>query len=91
QHGVLPGQVFTSIADGLVKAAPIIFLIIFTGGALHLLETTGAINKVLSNISRSKKLNDFLLITIFFVVFSILGTTGIVVNSIIAFVPIGLL
>ncbi|ENY6783675.1 MULTISPECIES: YfcC family protein [Providencia] len=91
QHGILPGQIFTSIADGLIKAAPIIFLIIFTGGALHLLEETGAIKKVLNNISRSKRLNDFLLISIFFVVFSILGTTGIVVNSIIAFVPIGLL
>lgn len=91
QHGVSPGHIFISIADGLVKAAPIIFLIIFTGGALHLLEETGAIKKVLSNISKSKRLNDFLLISIFFIVFSILGTTGIVVNSIIAFVPIGLL
>ncbi|MGX4744386.1 hypothetical protein [Providencia rettgeri] len=59
QHGILPGQIFTSIADGLIKAAPIIFLIIFTGGALHLLEETGAIKKVLNNISRSKRLRTY--------------------------------
>lgn len=89
--GVQPLALFMAIAEGLIKTAPIIFMVMFTGGALHVLEQSGAINHMLNGIAKNRRLNDFTLITLFCVVFSILGTTGIIVNSVIAFVPLGIL
>ncbi len=91
QSGVLPLEIFTSIAAGMVKSAPIIFLILFTGGVLAVIETTGAISTVLNSLSRSARLSDTRIILIFAVIFALLGTTGVVVNAVVAFVPIGLL
>lgn len=91
QNGVHPLGIFTAIATGLQNSAPIIFLILFTGGALAVLESTGAIHQALNGIANSTKLNDFLIIIIFGLIFGALGTTGVVVNAVVAFVPIGLL
>lgn len=91
QQGAMPLEVFTAIAKGLVGSAPIIFLILFTGGALAVLERTGAIEQALQALARNSKLGDFSILLIFSVVFGILGTTGVVINAVVAFVPIGLL
>ena len=91
QNGALPLEVFTAIATGLQKSAPIIFLILFTGGALAVLERTGAIHQALNGIANSTRLNDFLIVAMFGLIFGALGTTGVVVNAVVAFVPIGLL
>jgi len=90
-HGVNPLDLFLAIASGLISTAPIIFMVLFTGGALQVLEKSGSVDYLLHSIAENQKLNDFRLICLFCVVFSILGTTGIVVNSVIAFVPIGIL
>lgn len=91
QHHVYPQALFLAIAEGLIKSAPIVFMVMFTGGALYVLEQSGAVHHMLNGIARNRRLNDFTLILLFCVVFSILGTTGIVVNSVIAFVPIGIM
>lgn len=91
QSGVLPLEIFMAIAAGMVKQAPIIFLILFTGGVLAVIEKTGAIATALQALSRSSTLSDTRIIIIFAVIFSLLGTTGVVVNAVVAFVPIGLL
>lgn len=91
QSGVYPLEIFTAIADGMVKAAPIIFLILFTGGVLAVVESTGAIKTALNSLARSTRLSDTRIILIFGVIFAILGTTGAVINAVVAFVPIGLL
>lgn len=91
QHGAQPLAIFMAIAEGVKKSAAIIFLIMFTGGALAVLEQTGAIHQALKGIARSTRLGDFSVILIFSLTFGILGTTGVVVNAVIAFVPIGLL
>ncbi|WP_338523919.1 Na+/H+ antiporter NhaC family protein [Pseudomonas batumici] len=91
QSGARPLDIFVAVAKGLQTSAPIIFLILFTGGALAVLESTGAIHQVLKGIARSSRLNDFSIILIFALVFGVLGTTGVVVNAVIAFVPIGML
>ncbi|WP_025733270.1 YfcC family protein [Carnimonas nigrificans] len=90
-HGVLPQDLFLAIGQGLISSAPIVFMVMFTGGALRVLEQSGAIAHMLYRISSSKRFNDFTLVLTFFVVFSILGTTGIIVNSVIAFVPLGIM
>ncbi|GAA4712645.1 YfcC family protein [Brevibacillus fulvus] len=83
-------DLFTSIAEGMTKGASLIFLIMFTSGALAILEKTGAIDAFLRKIVISSKDKLLLLIIPVCVVFSILGTTGIIVNSVIAFVPLGI-
>lgn len=91
RSGVYPGEIFMAIVQGVIKAAPIIFLILFTGGLLAVIEATGAIATALNSLSRSTKISDTRVILIFGVIFAILGTTGVVQNSVVAFVPIGLL
>ncbi|MDZ7278525.1 YfcC family protein [Pantoea eucrina] len=91
RSGVYPGDIFMAIVQGMIKAAPIIFLILFTGGLLAVIEATGAITTALNALSRSTKISDTRLILIFSVTFAILGSTGVVQNSVVAFVPLGLL
>ncbi|MCH5584970.1 YfcC family protein [Shimazuella sp. AN120528] len=82
---------FMAIQTGMVKAAPLIFLILFTGGALKVLEKTGAINAAIAKTVKRFQKKEILLIIVIGVLFSVLGTTGVVVNSIIAFVPLGII
>ncbi|MEI4830941.1 Na+/H+ antiporter NhaC family protein [Bacillus sp. FJAT-53711] len=81
---------FTTIQNGMVKGAPLIFLILFTSGALAVIEKSGAIDAFLkSTLTRFKDRLLLLIIPVAFIL-SALGTTGIVVNSVIAFIPLGL-
>jgi uncharacterized ion transporter superfamily protein YfcC len=90
RHGITPGDVMMAIAKGVIDSAPIIFLILATGGALAVLERTGAIGSALNGIGRSKS-KDLPIIIGLCAIFSLLGTVGAVLNSVVAFVPIGLL
>ncbi|WP_223589518.1 YfcC family protein [Neobacillus bataviensis] len=81
---------FTKIQNGMVMGAPLIFLILFTSGALAVIEKSGAIDAFLkSTLTRFRHRLLFLIIPVGFIL-SALGTTGIVVNSVIAFIPLGL-
>ncbi|WP_217468876.1 YfcC family protein [Paraburkholderia sediminicola] len=91
QGGIGPGAVFMTIANGLIASAPIIFLILFTGGALAVLEKSGAISAALNRIGSGSNTRDVSVIVTVCTVFSLLGTLGVVGNSVVAFVPLGLL
>ncbi|WP_224788544.1 YfcC family protein [Pandoraea terrae] len=91
QHGVLPGELFTALAKGMIESAPIIFLILFTGGALAVLEATGAIRSALAMLSKGEGSRERITVIVICVTFSLLGTLGVVTNSVVAFVPLGLL
>ncbi|WP_197467168.1 YfcC family protein [Collimonas arenae] len=91
QHGIGLGAVFMAIANGMVASAPIIFLILFTGGALAVLEKTGAIKAALGRIGAGSNAQDVSVIVTVCIIFSLLGTIGVVTNSVVAFVPLGLL
>ncbi|PEC47445.1 YfcC family protein [Bacillus sp. AFS096315] len=81
---------FTTIQNGMVMGAPLIFLILFTSGALAVVEKSGAIDAFLkSTLTRFNGSLLFLIIPVG-IILSVLGTTGIVVNSVIAFIPLGL-
>ncbi|MGG1676203.1 YfcC family protein [Neobacillus sp. NRS-1170] len=81
---------FTTIQNGMVMGAPLIFLILFTSGALAVIEKSGAIDAFLkSTLTRFRNRLLFLIIPVGLIL-SVLGTTGIVVNSVIAFIPLGL-
>lgn len=91
RSGVSPGELFTFIAEGMVKSAPIIFLILFTGGAVNVLEQSGALSNALNAMARRKGSSDVVIIISVCAVFSVLGTTGVVINSVVAFIPLGML
>ncbi len=82
---------FTAIQTGMVKGSPIIFLVLFTGGALAVLEKTGALNAAILTLVKKLGNKEWLLIIIVVSVFSVLGTLGVVSNSVIAFIPLGLM
>ena len=82
---------FTAFQQGMVNSSSIIFLILFTGGTLAILEKTGAINGLIHNVVNTFRTRELLFIAVVGALFSILGTTGIVVNSVIGFIPIGII
>ncbi|MFC7394806.1 YfcC family protein [Scopulibacillus cellulosilyticus] len=84
-------EFFTSIEAGMIDAASIIFLILFTGGTIAILEKTGSINGLIHNVISKFRTRQLLFICVVGALFSILGTTGIVVNSVIGFIPIGII
>lgn len=95
-HAVDPSPIgfidfFTAIHTGMVKGAPIIFLVLFTGGALAVLDKTGALNAAILNLVKKLGNKEWLLIILVTSVFSVLGTLGVIVNSVIAFVPLGII
>ncbi|PEK98844.1 YfcC family protein [Bacillus sp. AFS017336] len=81
---------FTTFQSGMVNGAPLIFLILFTGGAFAVIGKSGAIDALLKSTLTRFKNHLLLLIIPIGLIFSVLGTTGIVVNSVIAFIPLGL-
>ncbi|MCC8434319.1 YfcC family protein [Brevibacillus sp. M2.1A] len=95
-HAVEPNptgfiEFFTAIQTGMVKGAPIIFLVLFTGGALAVLDKTGALNAAILTMVRKLGHREWLLVILITSVFSVLGTLGVIVNSVIAFVPLGIM
>ncbi|KQL52786.1 hypothetical protein AN964_04125 [Heyndrickxia shackletonii] len=82
---------FSSIGQGMSAASSIIFLILFTGGTIAILEKTGAINGLIYHVINKFRTRQLLFVCIVAALFSILGTTGIVVNSVIGFIPIGII
>lgn len=91
QHGLGLGAIFMAIATGTVKSAAIIFLILFTGGAVAVLERTGAISTALNGLSAKSAKGDLPIIVSISLIFAVLGTIGVVSNSVVAFVPLGML
>ncbi|OIK09589.1 hypothetical protein BIV59_16625 [Bacillus sp. MUM 13] len=84
-------QFFSAFPQGMAASASIIFLVLFTGGTIAVLEKTGAVNSLIHSVVDRFKTRQLLFIAAVGFLFSILGTTGIVVNSVIGFIPLGLL
>ncbi|WP_035322945.1 YfcC family protein [Peribacillus kribbensis] len=81
----------SAIPEGMAASASIIFLVLFTGGTIAILEKTGAVNGLIHSVVDKFKTRQLLFIAAVGFLFSILGTTGIVVNSVIGFIPLGIL
>jgi len=84
-------QLFSSIAEGLSNTADIIFLILVVGGAIAIINSTGALKSSINSLILATKGNYILLITAFSGIFAILATLGVGGNLAIAFVPVGLI
>ncbi|WP_353056621.1 YfcC family protein [Sporosarcina luteola] len=88
---VSPMDVFLAIQDGMIASAPLIFLVLIIGGSFAVIESTGAIDALILKTIEKTKNKEIVLITIVMVLFSIFGTLGIIVNAVIAFIPIGII
>nr|WP_186807570.1 YfcC family protein [Microbacterium testaceum] len=87
---VSPMDVLTSLHTGLVESAPIIFGILFTGGALAVLDSRGALTTTVRRVAGGTGSNSYVAaggVMLFFGVCSALGT---ITSEIIAFLPLAL-
>lgn len=77
-----------SVQKGMVAAASTIFFVLFVGGALGVIERTGALNYAIETIVLRFENNPFSVIPIGITVFTICGMTYGMFEEIIVFVPI---
>lgn len=84
-------DIFSSIVEGLISTSNLIFLVLIIGGAFAVIEKTGAIDALVTKIIQITKNKEWMLIVMVMVVFSIFGTLGIIVNAVIAFIPLGII
>ncbi len=80
-----------SLPEGMKQGASIIFLVFLVGGFFQVINDTGAVEGAI-NISINKLGNrKELIIPIIMALLALLGALGIVVNAVIAFIPIGVM
>lgn len=84
-------DIFRSIQDGLIGGAGLIFLVLIIGGAFAVIEKTGAIDNLIMKTIQGTQNKEWMLIIIVASLFSIFGALGIIVNAVIAFIPIGII
>ncbi|OIU71712.1 YfcC family protein [Rossellomorea aquimaris] len=84
-------DVFLAIQEGMISSAPLIFLVLIIGGAFAVIESTGAIDALILKTIEKTRNKELLLIIGVSVLFSIFGALGIIVNAVIAFIPIGII
>lgn len=84
-------QFLTAIPRGLVKGNSMIFLILLVGGFFQVVNDTGALDKALSKLMQKLGKNELLLLPIIMIIMAALGATGVVINAVLAFVPLGMI
>ncbi|WP_077319846.1 YfcC family protein [Virgibacillus proomii] len=84
-------EIFTAIQQGMIDSAGLIFLVLIIGGAFAVIEYTGAIDALIMKTINQTKDKEYLLIIIVSALFSVFGALGIIVNAVIAFIPIGII
>ncbi|GGP10310.1 YfcC family protein [Oceanobacillus neutriphilus] len=82
---------FSSIQEGLIGGAGLIFLVLTIGGTFAVIEKTGAIDNLILNTIKRTQNREWLLILMVAGLFSVFGGLGIIANSSIAFIPIGII
>ncbi|MFQ3545787.1 AbgT family transporter [Halobacillus rhizosphaerae] len=83
--------VFRAIQQGMIDSAGLIFLVLIIGGSFAVIEYTGAIDALIMKTINKTKNKEYWLIIIVCTLFSIFGALGIIVNAVIAFIPIGII
>lgn len=82
---------FTAIPHGLVESADIIFLVLIIGGAIAIIDSTGATYSGIQTLVEKTKGNQYLLIITIALLFGIMHQVGVSGNTVIAFIPIGIM
>lgn len=83
-------DLFMAVPGGFYKAAKLIFMTMFVGGAVELLEQSGSISAVFGKLAK-KKLNSKVLVLLVMLFMTVGGATGVFANPVVALVPIGII
>lgn len=89
--GVGVMDILLSVQKGMVESGSIIFLVLFIGGLMEVIESTGSIKAAVMKAIDKTRGNEFILIAVITILFALGGAVGAVANSVIAFVSIGLI
>jgi uncharacterized ion transporter superfamily protein YfcC len=84
-------DIFLALQEGMVQSGGLIFLVLFAGGAFEIIERSGAIKAGILRAVDKTAGKEFWLIAIVCIMFSIGGASGLVANTVIPFVAIGLI
>lgn len=84
-------DVFKGVINGWEASSTMIFMVFIVGGALKILEETGAINAGLSKLIARLKGKESMAILIVMTLMSIGGATGAFANPVVALMPIGII
>ncbi len=86
-----PWETIMSVPAGFYKAAKLMVMIMFCGGAVEILEKNGSINAAFGKLASNKKLNVNLLVCVLMAFMSVGGAAGVFANPVVALVPIGVI
>ena len=86
-----PWGVLMAVMAGFYKSAKLIFMIMFCGGAVAVLEKSGSINAAFGRLASNKKLNAHVLALLIMAFMSVGGAAGVFATPVVALVPIGII
>ncbi|MBQ2424974.1 MAG: YfcC family protein [Lachnospiraceae bacterium] len=86
-----PWAAMMAVTGGFYKAAKLMIMIMFCGGAVEILEKSGAISAAFGKLASNKNMNVNLLVFILMAFMSIGGAAGVFANPVVALVPIGVI
>lgn len=86
-----PWGVLMAVTGGFYKAAKLMFMIMFCGGAVSILEKSGSINAAFGKLASNKNLNANVLAFLIMAFMSVGGAAGVFANPVVALVPIGII
>lgn len=86
-----PWALMQAVLAGFNKAARLIFMIMFCGGAVEILEKSGAIKAAFGKLATKKNLNVKVLVFCVMAFMSIGGAAGVFANPVVALIPIGII
>lgn len=84
------GNFLMSIPKGMTNGQATIFLVFLVGGFFQIINDTGAIDLAINASINKLENRALLVIPVIMIIMSILGALGIVVNAVVAFIPIGI-
>ena len=91
QNGITLWQFFTSFYEGLQKNQAIIFFLFLLGGYFKIIIDTKAVDGFISLLIDKLGNKVLIVIPILMLVMSLLGDAGVLINPVVAFIPIGIL
>lgn len=84
------GDFLLAIPQGMINGSPVIFLTFLVGGFFQIINDTRAVDLAINTAINKLDKYALLVIPIIMIIMAILGAMGIVVNAVVAFIPIGI-
>ena len=86
-----PWATIMAVVQGFYKAAKLMVMVMFVGGAVEILEKTGAIHAAFGKLASKQNLNVNVLVFLVMAFMSIGGAAGVFANAVVALIPIGII